>query len=310
MGELISTDRELNALPPSDEHVVCYCFNMPTKAEYESLGVWSAVLDPDANINRRKARRTTPLEVLSLALPRSGGASMKEAYSILGYQNPYHFSSVIGNVKDSDMWLEALRAKYEGVGKPYGRAEFDQLLGHCGAVTDGPACLFWEELIDAYPEAKVVLVEREEQGWLKSFSFLLAGTYRPWGRYFLRYTDPLWYGRIINCTVTYLGYFTGSFELEQAKKNALDRYRAHNQSIRDKVPQDRLLVYKLEQGWGPLCKFLGKDIPSVPFPHTNEAAMIGRAFKIVAQKGTNRAYVNIGIVACLVAGLIKLYRSK
>lgn len=27
------------------------------------------------------------------------------------------------------MWMEALEAKYDGKGKPYGRAEFDKLLG-------------------------------------------------------------------------------------------------------------------------------------------------------------------------------------
>ena len=30
------------------------------------------------------------------------------------------------------------------------------------------------------------------------------------------------------------------------------------------------LVFSVEQGWEPLCKFLGVDVPNVPFPHANE----------------------------------------
>jgi hypothetical protein len=35
------------------------------------------------------------------------------------------------NPLDASMWIEALDAKYRGVGKPYGKEEFDKLLGHC-----------------------------------------------------------------------------------------------------------------------------------------------------------------------------------
>lgn len=33
------------------------------------------------------------------------------------------------------MWLDAMRAKFDGKGKRFGRKEFDQLLGHCQADT-------------------------------------------------------------------------------------------------------------------------------------------------------------------------------
>lgn len=39
-----------------------------------------------------------------------------------------------------------------------------------------------------------------------------------------------------------------------------------------KSQPDRLLEYELGTGWEPLCKFLGKPVPSVPFPHVNESA--------------------------------------
>ena len=86
---------------------------------------------------------------------------MKAALHILGYDDVYHGTDVYSNIQDCDMWIDALGAKYFGRGKAFGRAEFDKLLGHCAALTDGPANCFGPELVDAYPDAKVVLVERD-----------------------------------------------------------------------------------------------------------------------------------------------------
>lgn len=64
--------------------------------------------------------------------------AMQRALSILGYPNPYHFSNILGNVKDCDMWVEAFDAIYSSKGT-FGKEQWDQLLGHCGAVTDQPS---------------------------------------------------------------------------------------------------------------------------------------------------------------------------
>ena len=37
------------------------------------------------------------------------------------------------------------------------------------------------------------------------------------------------------------------------------------------VPQDQLLVYRVGDGWGSLCEFLGHDVPDKDFPHENKA---------------------------------------
>jgi len=42
--------------------------------------------------------------------------------------------------------------------------------------------------------------------------------------------------------------------------------------IRGLVPKDRLLEWCVQDGWGPLCEFLGKPVPDEPFPHVNTAA--------------------------------------
>jgi len=50
----------------------------------------------------------------------------------LGISDVYHMVTVVEeNPSDVLMWVEAIDAKYKGVGKPYGKEEFDKLLGHC-----------------------------------------------------------------------------------------------------------------------------------------------------------------------------------
>lgn len=58
--------------------------------------------------------------------------------------------------------------------------------------------------------------------------------------------------------------------------NGLDASRSkevfvqHYDQIRALVPKERLLEYRVQEGWEPLCKFLGKDIPAAEFPRGNE----------------------------------------
>ena len=278
---------------------------MANSTDKADLGVWAAVLGHDSNINRRGARRTVPMQVLSLGLSRTGTASMQEAYTILGYESPYHFASIFANIHDADMWNEALRMKLntKNRSKTYGRAEFDQLLGHCAAVTDAPCCVFWEELIDAYPEAKVVLVERDEDKWVRSFAGLADGLLNPVAQYILRFTDPLWYGRIINVCRLWVSVLCGSERLNIVKSTSRDVYRQHYRKIRTAVPEERLLNYKLGTGWKPLCEFLGKPIPDAPFPHKNEADVLQRAFSVAILKALRRSALNIALVLGIMASI-------
>lgn len=43
--------------------------------------------------------------------------------------------------------------------------------------------------------------------------------------------------------------------------------------IRGIVPPERLLEWSVEDGWEPLCEFLGKEVPSEPFPHVNTSSV-------------------------------------
>jgi hypothetical protein len=54
--------------------------------------------------------------------------------------------------------------------------------------------------------------------------------------------------------------------------HAIRVFTEHNAAVQREVPADRLLVYQVSEGWEPLCRFLGVDVPDEPFPHLNDSA--------------------------------------
>ena len=50
---------------------------------------------------------------------------------------------------------------------------------------------------------------------------------------------------------------------------AMDVLKMHDEEVKRTVPDERLLVYDVKEGWAPLCAFLGVPVPDTPFPRTN-----------------------------------------
>jgi hypothetical protein len=49
-------------------------------------------------------------------------------------------------------------------------------------------------------------------------------------------------------------------------------YERHNAEVRAEVPPERLIDWRPEDGWAPICEALGFPVPDEPFPHTNTTA--------------------------------------
>ena len=232
-----------------------------TETDFARIGNYARMYNKDQNIDRRQCTRTVPLELLCLGISRTGTLSMCKAAEILGYPNAYHFSSFYDNVSDCDMWLEALNAKYYGKGRMPDKAFFDGLLGHVGAVTDGPCIWFARELVEFYPDAKVVLVERDIDSWYQSWMVFCESAMSFWLWAFTR-LDPQWAGKVsaVGYIITSIpaGYATNT---DEARVRSKDAYRHFYRDIREMVPKERLLDFDLKKGWEPLCDFLGKPVP-------------------------------------------------
>ncbi|MCJ1379603.1 hypothetical protein MMC17_002705 [Xylographa soralifera] len=89
---------------------------------------------------------------------------MQLALNILGIPC-YHGLLLFSDIRDCEMWNEALDPKFFGKGACYTRADWDRLLGH---------------LIAAYPEAEVVFVERDLEKWFTSLdNAVLVSVFNP-----------------------------------------------------------------------------------------------------------------------------------
>lgn len=211
--------------------------------------------------------RDRPMKVLCLGLSRTGTDSLRTALIILGYQGVYHGYEVAMHADHSRMWVPALEAKWKG--QAVTSEQFDTVLGHFEALTDNPTNCFAPELLAAYPDAKVIVNRRRDMySWHASMQKTIFDLF---DNRFLRACS--WFDArlfwIWQCHDLSLKRRTkGDFD-QYGREFATDHY-AELEKVLDKTGRPCLDWY-VEDGWEPLCRFLGKDVPNVPFPRGNAA---------------------------------------
>ena len=102
-----------------------------------------------------------------------------------------------------------------------------------------------------------------------------------------------------------------AYSKEEMRRNARRTYREHYELVRRVTPKERLLEYRLGSGWGPLCEFLGKPVPEVPFPKTNETDVLLRqvAELIRRRAGVVLATVVVPLLVVIIAWFLYSARS-
>jgi hypothetical protein len=189
------------------------------------------------------------LKVIGAGLGRTATFSLKFALEHLGLGPCYHMSEVFaGGRRNVPLWLDAVA----------GRPDWDAIFLGFLSTTDYPACTYWRELADHYPEAKVVLTVRDPDSWFDSvsetiFSEGMQGSLKgsPVGAMMQGVIFDRFDGDI-----TDRGYMT-------------EWFARRNQEVVEALPPERLLVFSPKEGWGPLCKFLGVPVPEGVFPRVN-----------------------------------------
>ncbi|MET0544714.1 MAG: sulfotransferase family protein [Caulobacterales bacterium] len=191
------------------------------------------------------------LKVIGAGFGRTGTLSLKNALEQLGVGPCYHMFEVPAKPERAAQWIAALD------GAPDWESIFD---GYTSTV-DWPACHFWRELMDYYPEAKIILSVRDAAKWFAStqttiFSPRLFsdGAFQP---------PPLFPEMVQRIVFGDVGGAPNDRDI------CVDAFNRHIETVKQTVPPERLLVYEASQGWAPLCALLGLPVPDAPYPSKN-----------------------------------------
>jgi Sulfotransferase domain len=202
------------------------------------------------------------MKVIGAGFGRTGTMSLKAALERLGFGPCYHMIDLLESPERAPGW----RAAVEGE-----EVDWDALLDGYEATVDWPGATFYEQLADRYPDAKVVLTERDPEAWYESTKrtihavreAMLNGEIGPDdGDVHAEPEVMQMIGRLI-----WEGTFDGRF---LDRDHAIRVFLEHNARVKATVPSDRLLVHEIADGWEPIAEFLEVEAPDEPFPRLND----------------------------------------
>ena len=249
---------------------------------------------------------SSEIKIIGAGFGRTGTLSLNVALEELGFGPCYHMSEVFSSPEDVPYWVAATDGE---------AVDWDTLLEGYRAIVDWPGCAFYAELMQAYPDAKVLLSVRDPEKWyesVRSTIYVAAHRFtRPGlslmpliGRIF--FSERLRVGLMIQKLV-WQNTFDGKFE---DKDHAIAVFNQHTEEVKQRVPADKLLVYNVKEGWEPLCAFLGVEVPKdKPFPHLNDReSFIGN---IAWRQGRQRMVrTMVGAAVLLLGGLLFFFGRR
>lgn len=247
------------------------------------------------------------MNVIGAGFGRTGTTSLKAALEVLGFGPAYHLTEVFKNPGHVRFWEAARRGE---------RVDWQAFFSGYGVAVDWPACSFYAELTEAFPDAVVILTVRDPERWYESTRstiyavqglstgppparvlFALAGLFAPGVAGVVRLADLL----------VWEDTFGGRFG---DKAHAVETFKRRNKEVGRRVPQEKLLVYDVKEGWGPLCDFLGVKEPNLPFPHLNDTRqMRRRLLGLAAASAAVPVLAAAGVLAALSLARLRLRRA-
>ena len=213
------------------------------------------------------------MKVIVAGLPRTGTTSMTAALKILLHGRVFDG----GNVSYSGTYAEQSQmltlASHCPMKTETNKREVMRLLTEltagCVASSDQPGCYFVEEMLELYPDARVIVTTRERQSWWSSYTTLQLCI---GDLYSLAWLQPQ-LGRFCRFSAQFWRRVPEALELGPKCDDFFDMrshegvYEAHAGYVKRVVPEDQLFYFDVKQGWEPLCKILEVPVPEGEFPH-------------------------------------------
>jgi hypothetical protein len=207
------------------------------------------------------------LEIIGAGFGRTGTLSLKTALEQLGYRC-HHMMEVMANPAQAPAFTAAAKGDTSGLAAA---------LDGYRATVDWPSCVFWRDLLELNPDAKVLLSVRPSDRWWNSFRQTI---YEVMTRPQPEGVDiPAEFLAVMEMGMTVVRDRSFGADLaSMTDEQVVAVYEAHNQDVRDNAPADRFLEFDVVQGWEPLCAFLGVPVPDEPFPNVNDTAQFRAMF--------------------------------
>jgi len=236
------------------------------------------------------------LKLIGAGFGRTGTWSTFAALNRLGLPS-YHMQEVIMNKANKghiDFWRAVANSP------PGTQHDWNRVFANYQATVDNPGCCVWKELLVAYPDAKVLLTlhPRGAEAWYESTIDTIYFTENVWQFKVLEWLTPF---------ARKMGDMTGKLVWGRTLKGvmgdrqkAIARYNAYTEEVKAAVPPEKLLVFKVTDGWGPLCGFLGVPVPNEPFPNHNDRASIKKIIRDIIIGG----YVMLGLIVAAVVAVV------
>lgn len=197
------------------------------------------------------------LQVIGAGFGRTGTHSLAVALEKLGFDPCYHMLEVGKNPHHVDIWNDAIDDK---------PVNWNTVFQSYKSAVEWPSVAFLSQLLETFPQAKVILTLRDAVSWYESaaatiFEGLELSQYNPNPKHPKQ--------GAMNRRLILEQTFSGKYK---DKDYAIGVYGQHNRTVREIVPSHRLLQFSIKEGWQPLCDFLEKPVPNEPFPRVNDRA--------------------------------------
>jgi hypothetical protein len=200
------------------------------------------------------------LEVIGAGLGRTGTMSLKYALEELGFGPCHHMSEMHAHPETWPFWRRAFNGESVDWEEGY--------QGYRSGVDDPTTC-FYAQLAERYPNAKVILTHRDPETWFKSVQSLSEA------RLAMIKNLPSDKLPLLDLLAP-MGWDPRDPKTGD-RDYMLGWFNRHFETVKETVPASRLLIFQAKEGWEPLCRFLGVDVPSKPFPHVNTAEQFRQA---------------------------------
>jgi hypothetical protein len=214
------------------------------------------------------------LKVIGAGMGRTGTTSLKAALEILLQGPCFHFLEYKSRPELMPPWLSLIQTRPLGSDPDkfadVPLSQWEAVMPNYVACVDEPASYYWKQLSDAFPEALVILSVRDADSWWASVLALEVYHEKEQARPDLITAERR----------EFLDFMDAIYpDLKNGLSEATERaaFESHNRRVLEHAERDskfnqRLLVWRAEEGWEPLCKALDLPVPDVPFPHRNKRA--------------------------------------